>query len=102
MLQSAVVQAPSVVIAANPYEAELCRRALAETGLRVSIAEGGDGALDLIAAEKPLLVVVADALFCGDPKEILAALHKAHPTLPVFLLADREGEIPDEITAFGL
>src|SRR5437016_2607853 len=44
----------TVVIAANPYEAELCRKALGETGLQVQVAEGGDGLLDLIVSARPL------------------------------------------------
>jgi DNA-binding response OmpR family regulator len=93
------VQPPSVVIAANPYEAELCRRALVETGLRVVVAEGGEGALEAVRAEKPLVVVIALGIFGVDPLVLLQTVHAEQPKLPVFLLGDREGELPDEDAA---
>lgn len=93
------MQPPSVVIAANPYEAELCRRALVETGLRVVVAEGGEGALDALRAEKPLLLVIALGIFGVEPLELLKAARAEHPALPIFLLGDREGELPDEDAA---
>jgi DNA-binding NarL/FixJ family response regulator len=93
------VQQPSVVIAANPYEAELCRRALVETGLRVVVAEGGEGALDLVRAENPLVLVIGLGIFGVEPLDLLRDARQERPALPIFLLGDREGELPDEDAA---
>lgn len=93
------MQPPSIVIAANPYEAELCRRALVETGLRVVVAEGGEGALDVVRAEKPLVLVIALGIFGVEPLELLRAARQELPRLPIFLLGDRNGELPDEDAA---
>jgi ActR/RegA family two-component response regulator len=97
-----IVQPPSVVIAANPYEAELCRRALVETGLQVLIADGGEGALDRVREVEPLVLVVALGIFHCDPLELVVQARAQHPALPIFLLADREGEVPDEEKAAQL
>jgi Domain of unknown function (DUF4388)/DnaJ domain len=86
---------PTVVIAANPYEAELCRRALAETGLHVEVAEGGDGLMELLEARKPLAVVIADGLFCADMRELAQSVRTRHPQLPLFVIGDRGGDLPD-------
>jgi len=93
------VQPPSIVIAANPYEAEMCRRALVETGLRVVVAEGGEGALEAVRAEKPLVLVIALGIFGVEPLELLRATRAELPALPVFLIGDRDGELPDEDAA---
>lgn len=93
------MQPPSVVIAANPYEAELCRRALVETGLRVVVAEGGDGALEAVRAEKPIVLVIALGIFGVEPLELLRQARAELPKLPIFLIADRDGELPDEDAA---
>jgi DNA-binding NarL/FixJ family response regulator len=93
------VQPPSIVIAANPYEAELCRRALVETGLRVVVAEGGEGALEAVRAEQPLVLVIGLGIFGAEPLELLRAARAELPKLPIFLLGDREGELPDEDAA---
>src|SRR5205823_9916843 len=89
----------TVVIAANPYEAELCRKALGETGLQVQVAEGGDGLLDLIVSARPLAVVIADGLFCGDMQDLLREVREKHSNMPVFLIAERGGDVPDEAAA---
>ncbi len=103
MLQSWVVSGPStVVIAANPYEAEMCRRALGDTGLRVEVAEGGEGLLELIDASKPLAAVVADGLFCADMRELVQSVRERFPQLPVFLIGDPAGDVPDEAAAHWL
>jgi hypothetical protein len=93
---------PTVVIAANPYEAELCRRALSETGLKIEIAEGGDGLLEMVAEQKPLAVVIADGLFCGDMQDLLREVREKHPQTPVFLVGERGGDVPDEAAATWL
>ncbi|MDB4970063.1 MAG: response regulator receiver protein [Myxococcales bacterium] len=96
------MQPPSVLIAANPYEAELCRRALVETGLRVVEVDGGEGALDAVRAEKPLVLVVALGIIGADPLELMRTARAEQPTLAIFLIADREGEVPDEDAAIRL
>ncbi|MGZ3407459.1 MAG: DUF4388 domain-containing protein, partial [Polyangia bacterium] len=93
------MQPPSIVIAANPYEAELCRRALVETGLRVVVAEGGEGALEAVLAEKPLVLVIGLGIFGVDPLVLLRKVRDEQPKLAIFLLADRDGELPDEDAA---
>ena len=93
------MQPPSVVIAANPYEAELCRRALVETGLRVVVAEGGEGALEMVRVEKPLVLVIGLGIFGVEPLELLRDARGEMPGLSIFLLGDREGELPDEDAA---
>jgi DNA-binding NarL/FixJ family response regulator len=93
------VQSPSVVIVANPYEAELCRRALVETGLRVVVAEGGEGALEMVRTENPLVLVIGLGIFGVEPLELLREARGEMPALPIFLLGDREGELPDEDAA---
>ncbi|MCU1278520.1 MAG: response regulator receiver protein [bacterium] len=93
------MQPPSIVIAANPYEAELCRRALVETGLRVVVAEGGEGAIEAVRAEKPLVLVIALGIFGVEPLELLAQARAEEPKLAIFLLGDRDGEFPDEDSA---
>jgi DNA-binding response OmpR family regulator len=93
------VQPPSVLIAANPYESELVRRALVETGLHVVLAEGGEGTLPLLEAERPLVLVVALGLFDVDACELVRAARAADPQLTILLIADRDGEIADEAAA---
>ncbi len=93
------MQPPSIVIAANPYEAELCRRALVETGLRVVVADGGEGALEAVRAEKPLVLVIGLGIFGTEPLELLRTVRADQPKLAIFLLGDRDGEFPDEDAA---
>jgi hypothetical protein len=103
---AAVVESPvvnsAVVIAANPYEAELCRRALADTGLRVEVAEGGDGALEMVSSLLPIVLVVCDGLFCAEARELLQRARETHPALPLFFVGDREGDVGhDHAAALG-
>jgi hypothetical protein len=58
------VEPETVLLACNPYEAELCRRALA--------------------------------------LKVLASVRRADSSLPVFLLVDRDGRVPDEEVALRL
>jgi len=53
----------TVVIAANPYEAELCRKAWRRPACRLQVAEGGEGLVEMVATLRPLAVVIADGLF---------------------------------------
>ena len=73
--------------------------ALGETGLRVVVAEGGEGALDVVRAEKPLVLVIALGIFGIEPLELLQAARVDMPGLPIFLIGDRDGALPDEDTA---
>lgn len=77
----------------------MCRRALVETGLRVVVAEGGEGALEAVRAEKPLVLVIALGIFGVEPLELLREARAELPALPIFLIGDREGELPDEDAA---
>jgi ActR/RegA family two-component response regulator len=96
------VQPPSVVIAANPYEAEMCRRALVETGLRVVFADDTEGALLAVREEKPLVLVLALGILGGDALELVHTARGEQPALAIFLVADREGQVPDEDAAVRL
>jgi hypothetical protein len=93
------VQPPSVIIAANPYEAELCRRALVETGLQVLMADGGEAALERVREIKPIVLVVALGIFHCDPIELVSMARVSDPALTIFLIGDREGDVPDEAAA---
>ncbi len=97
-----VVQPPSVVIAANPYEAELCRRALVDTGLQVLVADGGEGALEMVLKTRPLVLVVALGLLDVDSLDLVRDVRIGDSKLPIFLLGDREGEVRDEDAAARL
>ncbi len=83
--------APLVLIIANPYEGEMCRRALGDIGVRLEVAEGGEGARELLDGDKPLVIVVADGLFSEDAKELCYVARQRFADVPIFLLADREG-----------
>ncbi len=82
---------PLVLIVANPYEGELCRRALGDIGVRLVLAEGGEGARDLLNGERPLVLIIADGLFSEDAKELIDLARARFAELPLFVLADREG-----------
>lgn len=99
MLNSKVVQPPSVVIAANPYEAEMCRRALVETGLRVVFADETEAALATVREEQPLVLVVALGILGADARELVKTARAEQPRLTIFLIADRDGDVPDEDAA---
>ncbi|HEX4456961.1 MAG TPA: hypothetical protein VIA18_03280, partial [Polyangia bacterium] len=96
------MQPPSVVIAANPYEAELCRRALVDIGLQVLVADGGEGALELVREAHPLVLVVALGLLDVDSLDLVRDVRIRDSKLPIFLLGDREGEVRDEDAAARL
>ena len=53
----------------------------------------------LVRAEKPLVLVIALGIFGIDPLELLRAARAEQPALPIFLIGDRDGELPDEDTA---
>ncbi len=82
------MRAPSVIIIASPYEGELLSRALADTGLRVLRADGGDGAHALIATELPLAVVIGTSLIGADPTRLVDEARARSRSLALFLLAD--------------
>ena len=50
-------------------------------------------------AEKPLVLVIALGIFGIEPLELLQAARVDLPALPIFLIGDRDGELPDEDTA---
>jgi hypothetical protein len=90
---------PSVLIAANPYEGELCKKALAEIGVPVELADSQAGALASAAARLPLVVIIADGWYDGDARELLVELRAAYAQLPLFLIEDRSSDIADEASA---
>jgi hypothetical protein len=91
--------APSVLIAANPYEGELCKKALAELGLEIELAESLDGALAYLAQTSPLAAVIADGWFGADARELLVEVRAGWERLPIFFVADRGADIADEAAA---
>jgi DNA-binding NarL/FixJ family response regulator len=93
------VVAPSVLIAANPYEGELCRKALAETGLQVELCDSIEGAMAELARAQPLAVVIADGWSDAPARELLVEVRAAYDKLPIFLLEDRDSDIADEDAA---
>ena len=99
------MQPPSVVIVASPYEAELCRRALVETGLRVVVVDAPDdehGVIAIVRSERPLVLVVGLGLFGVEAVELVRSARAEQPALAIFLLGDREGQPSDEDQAVAL
>jgi DNA-binding response OmpR family regulator len=94
-----VARLSTVVILANPYEGELCRRALAETGLEIVLSEGADGVEEELAKDRPLALVLAFGVLHADSRALLEGARRRHPTLPIFLLCDRGGEVADVVSA---
>ncbi len=82
------MRAPSVVVIVSPYEGELIGRALAETGLRVLRADGGEGGHALLATELPLAMVVGTSLFGADPKALVADARARDRFMAIYLLAE--------------
>jgi hypothetical protein len=91
--------APSVLIAANPYEGELCKKALADIGLRIEMVDSIEGALKQIAESKPVAIIVADGWYEGDARELLVEVRSRDAQLPIFLVEDRGSDIADEVVA---
>lgn len=90
---------PSVLIAANPYEGELCKKALADIGLRIEMADSIEGALKQIAEAKPVAIIIADGWYDGDARELLVEVRSNDAQLPIFLVEDRASDIHDEAAA---
>jgi hypothetical protein len=90
---------PWVLIAANPYEGELCRKALRDTGIEVREAEDVPDALAQIDRAAPLAVVIADGWFNADARELLVEVRAADDAVPIFLFEDPESDIRDEEAA---
>lgn len=94
----------TVLIAANPYEAEMLRRAVEEAGYRAAVADGGDGALELLDRERPQAVILAPNLIAVDGLELLDAMRaRSGRALPVILIEDDGGPLatPDRARARG-
>lgn len=83
---------PPVLIVANPYEAELCKKALAPTGIDVAITDGGDDLPQLLPGKK-LAVVVASGLYLSEADDVIRSVQSSAPEVPVLLLADDEHEL---------
>jgi hypothetical protein len=91
LVQSSAVsdQPPYVLIAANPYEEKLVRRALELTGLRIEGADGVEGLRARVAAERPLVVVAAEGWMAAELDEVLAAVAAmGDGAPPLFVVAD--------------
>ncbi len=86
------VELPPVLIVANPYEAELCRKALAPTGISVAISDGGEDLATVLEGDK-LAVVVASGLYLSEADEVVRTVRQAAPTVPVLLIAEDEHEL---------
>jgi len=93
-------QEPSVVVVEDDANiAGLVELYLRDGGFRVSIAERGEKALDLIRARPPSLVVL-DVGLAGelDGFDVCTAL-RAHSQVPILMLTARDGE-DDRIRGF--
>jgi hypothetical protein len=90
---------PTVLIAANPYEGELCKKALADIGLHLESIDSIAGALASIVAARPLVVIIADGWYDGDARELLVEVRSLDASLPIFLVEDRGSDIADEAAA---
>src|SRR4051794_5775839 len=56
----------------------------------------------MVETQKPLTVVIADGLFCGDMQDLLREVREKYPQTPVFLITERGGDVPDEAAATWL
>lgn len=82
-----------LIVEDDPEMRELLRKVLEKEGFRVSVAENGNQALDVLAAGDFAQVdlVVTDLLMPRDGGlELLETVHRARPSLPVII-----------VTAFG-
>lgn len=86
------MELPPVLIVANPYEAELCRKALAPTGISVAVSDGGED-LQAILEGKKLAVVVASGLYLSEADEVVRLVIDRSPDVPVLLIAEDEHEL---------
>src|SRR5579871_220560 len=82
--------APTVLIVANPYEAERMRRAVEESGFRAAVAEQGDDAPSVLAElrrSSAQVVVLASNLMAVGWSELLQAV-RGTSRAPVLLIDD--------------
>lgn len=88
-----------VVVEDDPNIAALVELYLREEGYRVTVADCGERALDLIRARPPKLVVL-DVGLAGalDGYQVCASL-RAHSEVPVLMLTARDGE-DDRVAGF--
>ena len=76
------------MVIASPYEGELIARSLSDTGLRLLRADDGEGALELLATELPIVIILATTLTAADPAVIVTEARARHHAVALFLLAD--------------
>jgi len=95
----AALVAPSILIAANPYEGALCKKALADIGLTIEMVDSIEGAVRAVERERPVAVIVADGWYDGDARELLVEVRSRDAQLPIFLVEDRGSDIADEEAA---
>jgi hypothetical protein len=90
---------PAVLIAANPYEAELCKKALVDVGVPVDNCDGIPSTVLRVRGGEVLVVIIADGWHEADARELLVEVRSSDDRVPIFLLADRNGDIIDEDAA---
>jgi hypothetical protein len=90
---------PLVLIAANPYEGELCRRALRDTGIDVELCESIEGTMRRIVERRPLCVLIADGWVGADARELLVEVRSESDRIAIFLVEPPGSDIGDEETA---
>ena len=90
---------PTVLIAANPYEAELCRKALRDVGVPVESCDSIESGMARIAEGGVLVVVIGDGWADAEARELLVEVRAHHAQLPIFFFGDRDGDIRDEDAA---
>jgi len=81
-----------VVVEDDPHIAGLVEAYLGDAGYRVSSADSGERALDLIRARPPRLVVLDIALSGGLDGFGVCRQLRAHSAVPVLMLTARDGE----------
>jgi DNA-binding response OmpR family regulator len=78
----------TILILAKPYEAEIVRRSCTDLGHETRVPEDGVALYQLIAQDRPDLVVLSTRLGQGDPAGLLAEIRAHGPGVPVLLVAD--------------
>src|SRR5687768_13817487 len=87
-----------LVVEDEPAVARALQRGLVDHGHQVTVAESGEDALPLVAAE-PIDLVLLDIVLPGqDGHEVLAAIRRLRTNLPVFMLTAKD-ELDSKVDA---
>ena len=75
----------------SPDERDMYTQQLVATGYRVQVADNGEDALQLVAAQVPDVVVMDLAMPVLDGWEATRRLKEMHPNVPVIVLSGHTG-----------